>query len=50
MNYPISTEQESEHTVRQVLPSADSISVSPLSLRSIFIALARTGKDLSGKR
>jgi ABC-2 type transport system ATP-binding protein len=42
------TERESEHTVRQVFPSAGDISVSPLSLRSIFLALARTGKDLSG--
>jgi ABC-2 type transport system ATP-binding protein len=44
------TERDSEHTVRQVFPSADNISVLPLSLRSIFIALTRTGRDLSGMR
>jgi ABC-2 type transport system ATP-binding protein len=43
-------EGESEQAVRQVFPSSESISVSPLSLRSIFIVLARTGRDVSEMR
>jgi ABC-2 type transport system ATP-binding protein len=40
-------EGESEQRIKHFFPSADNLSVSPMSLRSIFITLAKTGKNVN---